>query len=127
MSQTDWVAEQRDAYNDLAEDGVMFTFTRTVKGAFDPVRGAYGPGETLTFTAPGIMKALNTSSGAAQRWQEQALIQEGDEMLLIGCGTYEPELGDRVDIDGAAWAVKGVSSLRPGVVPLLNYLLIRRA
>ena len=128
MSQTDWIAEQQDAFNDLVEDGVTFTFTRKGKGAYDPVKGAYAPGADQVFTAPGIMKLLSPSSHrAAQLWQDQALIKTGDEMLLIGCGTYDPELEDRADINGAAWAVKGMSSLRPGVVPLLNYLLIRKA
>ena len=57
MSHLNWIREQRDAYNDLLDEGVMLDFTREARGAFDPVRGAYGPGETLVFTAPGIMKS----------------------------------------------------------------------
>lgn len=124
----DWMNEQRDAHGDLLEEGVVFTFTRETKGAFDPVRGAYGPGETLVFTAPGIMKPFHSGGNkAAQVWRDASLIESGDEVLLIGCGGLLPELEDRVDIGGAAWAVKGVSVLRPGLVPLLANVLIRRA
>jgi len=123
---TAWISAQQDVYADLLEAGVMFTFSRTVKGAFDPVRGAYGPGETLVFTAPGIMKSPGRGGGAAEVWRDAALVESGDETLLVGCGGQVPALEDRVDIDGVAWVVKGVSVLRPGLVPLLAHVLIRR-
>lgn len=127
MSQTDWIAEQQDAYDDLLEDGVLFTFTREGKGKFDPITSTNAPGEDQTFTAPGIVKLMSpTTNKVAQAWQAQGLIKSGDEMLLIGCGTYTPELEDRVDLDGVAWAVKGMTTFRPGIVPLLNYLLVRK-
>ena len=128
MSQgTDWIQEQQDAFNDLAEDGVFFTFTRVGKGAFDPVKSSYAEGESEQFTAPGIMSMQSISTNkAAQKWLADGLVQAGDEILLIGVGEYDPQLEDLVDIDGAKWAVKGVTSLRPAVIPVLHYLLIRK-
>lgn len=128
MSQgADWNRERLDAEADLLEDGAVFVFTREKKGAYDPVAGAFATGEKATFSAPGIVKPLNPSvNRIALSWQAQGLILAGDEMLLVGCAAYEPELEDRAALNGQVWVVKGVSLVRPALVPVLAYLLIRR-
>lgn len=124
---TNWTREQQDVHNALQADGITFRFSRKENSGFDPIAGTYTATEDHTFTLPGF---LRTPSGAtAETWQTQGLIRTGDEMLLVACGPEEsdlPQLEDRVDISGQSWTVKGRSLTRPGLVPLLCRLLVRR-
>lgn len=124
---TDWLIEQGEVYTALLEDGVLLGFSRESRGQYDPVRGAYEDGETLVFAAPGLVRTPGSAGpGSSGAWQDQTLVQTGDEVLLIACGSYAPELEDRVDLDGETWVVKGIAAFRPGLVPLYCQLLIRK-
>ena len=124
---TNWAKEQNDAYNTLAADGVMFAFTREVKGEFDPVAGEYLPGSSEDFTAPGIIDAYNSQATYQNIWKDKSAVQIGDKIILAAGLTYDPQIGDRVIVYGEQWAVQAFSSVEPGEVPILNYLLIRKA
>lgn len=133
MSQTNWYEDQNDAYTDLAEDGAMFTFSRRQKGKPDPITGEMADTYSETFTAPGIFKLSGTGytwstgrSSAMQSMIDQGLVQVGDEVLLVAAKTYVPKLEDRVIVGEETWVLKAISSLRPGIVPILHYLVIRK-
>lgn len=123
---TDWELEQGNVYNDLLLEGVVFTFTREIKGGFNPVTGDFAETTEEIFTAPGIMKMYNSRSSYAQMWETEMSVKVGDKVLLLASGTYSPELEDRVDLQGASWRVKGFTPLQPGIVTLLQYVLIRK-
>ncbi len=124
---TDWIQEQQDAYNDLLDDGAVFSFTRQTNTKPDPISGLSEDSIIELFQAPGILKQIG--QGRAQRWYREFadLIQVGDELLLVSAKTYTPAIGDSVHINGIDWIVESFSVLRPAVVPLLYYLLIRKA
>ena len=125
---TDWTAEQREIHNDLLEDGVIFTITRTEKGYFDPILSEYVGGGTVTYTAPGIVKMPSARAVDAIGWQEGTTVQGGDKILLVSAGAgYEPKLEDVVTVSGQNLKLKAFTPLEPGEVALLYYLLVRKA
>lgn len=124
---TNWTQEQQNIYNDLSKEGVMFTFTRSGKGAFDPVSGEYATGTDFTFNAPGIEKMYNYKTSYAQSFLQQTTVQAGDKVLLLACDNNEIQLEDTVLVKGVPWAVVAFTPLSPGSIDLLRYVLIRRA
>lgn len=126
---TDWIEKQSRTRDKLAAKGVWFVFTRAGIGKPDPITSIVEDRVDSTFTAPGIM--LKGAREAAN-WnraiyaQVAALIEQGDEVLLLGAGTYDPALADAVEINGETWLVKGIGILRPALTPLLYYVVIHR-
>jgi hypothetical protein len=121
-----WPQEQLDVYNDLLEDGVVFTFTRSTPTGFDPETGAYSGGETEEYSAPGIVKRLSGRTESEIIFGAGTVIEQNDILLLLGAKNYSPQLFDETTIDGIDYRVGGVSFARPGVLPLLIYLLLKR-
>lgn len=124
---TNWNQEQQNIFNDLSKEGVMFTFTRSGKGDFDPVSGEYATGTDVTFQAPGIEKMYNYKTSYAQSFLLQTTVQAGDKVLLLACGSTGIELQDTVLVNGVPWVVTALTPLSPGGVDLMRYVLIRRA
>lgn len=125
-----WEADQRFVREELLEEGVVLSFFREEQGPFDPVTGRRAQGTTPSlsrrFTAPALMRMSAPGGSLAQAWRGQGLIMTGDEILLVAPGDYEPALEDRVAIGSERWTVKAVTTVRPGLEPLMHYLLIRR-
>lgn len=124
---TNWAKERDDAYNTLKNDGVMFTISRTIEGEFDPAAGEYGPGLDEEFTVPGIIDAYSKQAAYQNVWKDESAVQVGDKILLVAGATYNPQIGDRVTAYNEEWTVQAFSPVEPGEVPILNYLLIRKA
>lgn len=124
---TNWTQEQKNIFDGLVNDGVMFTFVRPGKGDFDPVSGEYATGTDVTFQAPGIEKMYNYKTSYAQSFLLQTTVQAGDKVLLLACGSTDIELQDTVLVNGVAWVVTALTPLSPGGVDLMRYVLIRRA
>lgn len=122
----DWPAEQLDVDETLREDGAIFTFTHIVKGDLDPISGTYPKNEKQTYEVPGILKMYQSTAYYAQRWLPEITVQATDEVLLISCTEYIPELGDLVDLNGEIFTVFAVSVLHPAKTKLLQYILIRK-
>ena len=120
---TNWQQEQNDAYIDLLEEGEVFTFVRTTNKKPDPISGKVEDALIDKFTAPGILKR---AGGIKWKREFADLVKEGDEILLCAAKTYTPEIGDMVNIEGQDWRVENFTPLRPAVVALLHYLLIRK-
>lgn len=127
----DWYAEQQEIHEDLLEEGTTFHFRRLGKGSVDPITGEREEVFDQTFSSPGIVKLqAGTPSSAWAKSGASALaglVEQGDELLLIGAMTYEPALEDRLErVTGEIWLIKGFVPFRPAEVPLLYYLLIRK-
>lgn len=127
----DWQKMQADITADLKKDGVEFVFTRQNQDAeqYDPITGSYlqEPDKLqLEFKAYGILKSLGAGSRAIS-WIAGTTVEHGDKLLLVDCSTYTPQLEDAVVLYGQAYSVKAISPLEPGIVPLIQYLLLRRA
>lgn len=123
---TNWKQEQQSIYNDLSEEGVMFTFTRPGKGVFDPTCGEYAPADDLVFQLPGIEKIYNSNVHYAQSWAAQTTVEMGDKVLMLACGNTPIQMSDTVMVGGAAWVVMAYTPLSPGSVDLLQFVLIRK-
>lgn len=127
----DWDEEQLDVYNDLKDDGVKFVFVRR-HGHIDPVSGLILDDFEERFETYGIVR-----SGAGRLalpknriWDHRFgdLVESGDEVVMIAARTYQyPQLGDETEMDGLRWKVVAVDNYRPGKLPLVCYILIRRA
>ena len=124
---TNWTQEQKNIFDGLVNDGVMFTFVRPGKGDFDPVSGEYAAADDVTFQAPGIEKMYNYKTSYAQSFLLQTTVQAGDKVLLLACGSTDIELQDTVLVNDVPWAVIALTPLSPGGVDLMRYVLIRRA
>lgn len=124
---TNWTQEQKNIFDGLVNDGVMFTFVRPGKGDFDPVSGEYAAADEVTFQVPGIEKMYNNKTSYAQSWQQQTTVQMGDKVLMLACNENDIQLQDTVYINGIAWVVIAYTPLSPGSVDLLRYVLVRRA
>lgn len=121
----EWAEDQQDAYEDLKEDGALFTFVRKSGSKPDPITGEIADDFTTSFQTYGIMTQL--SSGTDIRGQVRGFVEMGEELLLVSAKGYEhPKIEDAVEIDGIMYKVKDISTLRPGVVPILHYLSIKR-
>lgn len=119
----DWTREQAEIYAELATEGQTFTFTRRVTVEFDPVSGTAAV-EIINFQAPGLVRRL--TAGQDHYFAADTTILQGDTMLLLAGGSYEPAIGDDVTMNAEAFAVKAFSALEPGGVPLLWYVLLGR-
>lgn len=124
----DWSKEQAEIHNDLLEDGVMFTLTRTEQGEFDPIEGGYTGGGTTTFKVPGIVKLPGTRSVESVGWQPGTTVLANDKILLLSAGAgYQPRLEDVATVSGVKLKVKAFATLEPGQVALLYYVLVRKS
>lgn len=126
----DWKELQSSIAADLKSDGQEFSFTRLAREDFDPIKGAYVGETKKQFTAYGIFRSLGTvslSSSYSFHWQPETTIALGDKLLLLECSTYEPQHGDLLSLDGEDWVVAAWAYLDPSGLPLLQYLLVRRA
>lgn len=121
----EWMVERQDAYEDLREDGALFTFVRKSGSKPDPITGEIADDFTTSFQTYGIMKQL--SSGIDIRGQVRGFVVTGEEVLLVAAKGYEhPMVEDAVEIDGIMYKVKDISTFRIGVMPILHYLSVKR-
>jgi hypothetical protein len=122
-----WIQEQAEVYNDLMEDGVLLSFSRVVKGDFDPVLQAYGQESKVEFQLPGLLTKLPNNSVKSIGWLKDSVVEVGDKMLIVGCKDMNPQIDDQVELYGETWKVVAMSTLEPGMVELMHHLLIRKA
>lgn len=134
----DWKALQAQITTDLQKDGIEFFICRRPESKFDAVAGQYLPptaSDPTEFMAYGIFKSVGgsslVSSGYTFAWQEGTTIQRGDKIVLLDCSTYTPQLEDefvfKVGIAEQIWKVKAWAFLQPGLIELLQYVLLRKA
>ncbi len=119
----DWTREQAEIYAELQREGQAFIFARRITKSFDPAEGT-AAFEIEKFEAPGLVRRL--TAGRDHYFAADTTILQGDTMLLLAGGTYEPAVGDDVTMGAETFAVKAFSALEPGGVPLLWYVLLRR-
>lgn len=125
---TDWTAEQQNIYNDLLDEGFLFTFKREVLSNYDARKGEYETSTPESYQAPGIVKKVSSSNTTYEiHWGEGVTIEFGDKILLLAAGTYSPEFEDIVTLNDVDWRVKAFTYLEPALIPLLIYVLIRKA
>lgn len=125
-----WQALQTDIANDLRNDGQAFVFVRPGRGEYDPIKGQYAEAVEEQFTAYGIFKSLGTlgiSSMYSFAWQQETSIRTGDKVLLLDGAGYTPQAGDFLVFNDQKWSVVSWAFLDPSGLPLLLYLLVRRA
>lgn len=123
----DWLATQQSITADLMNEGTSFIFRRKIEAEYDPIAGVYADSGERVFTSHGIFTSSGMNPPTAFMWQTEATVEQGDIILLLDCAAYSAQLGDLVKIDGVDWFVKSYAPLRPGGVPLLQYVLIKRA
>lgn len=124
----DWQKMQADITSDLRKDGVEFTFTRKPESEYDPEIGSYLPisdNQMQEFKAYGIIKSLGSSQNAL--WLAGTTVENGDKMLLVDCSTYKPQLEDSTELYNEIYTIKAIGIIEPGIIPLIQYLLIRKA
>jgi len=100
--------------------GTPITYTRTTQGAFDPVTGTYGPGETATHE----IKA-SAPADYAQDAIDGTLVQTGDFKLLIAAADlpFVPRLSssdtqDTITLDATDYNIIRVWPLYAGDDPI---------
>lgn len=133
---TNWKQEQKEAYNDLLDDGALFTFVRKHKGKPDPVDGRMEEEFTETFKTPGILVTnhnrdyrfygMSLDLFSREYNKPQGLRLQNTDTMLVAAMTYpNPLPEDRVEINGVVWVVVGSASVRTATVALLHYLTIK--
>jgi len=122
-----WIQEQNEVYNDLMEDGVLLYFSRRVKSEFDPIKTKYGQANEVKFQLPALIVKISNNSVKSIGWLKESAIEVGDKMLLVAHSDMSPQIDDRVELYDEAWKVVNMSTLEPGMVPLMHHLLIRKA
>lgn len=101
----------------LQKFGQQLTFTRTTRGAYNPVTGQASE-STTTFTKYAcIFDYSEADSGGLT-------IEAGDRRLLAEAGDYQ--VGDTVAIDGSIYRVMNVSISQPAATGLSATLQVRR-
>ena len=83
----------------LEQFGEKLTFSRQVKGAYNPETGGYLADTTETFTAGCFFTAFDS------REIDGSLIQAGDSKVLIDAVGTAPQPGDTLDKRGVVYRV----------------------
>jgi hypothetical protein len=90
--------------------GAKATFTRTVRGAYDPITQTETGGETLTFTLP----ALGMAPGKSAEYRIGSLERRNIVELHVAPGlSTTPQPGDTVSWAGADWKVIWANAMDP--------------
>lgn len=104
----------------IKDKGQLITFSREVKGVFDPDAGSYGPGSVSTFDANGATfdYSLPEIDGVN--------ILRGDSRSYIESTAYIPEVGDTCVIDGVKWRIQDPRPLSPSGITVIYDIQLRK-
>ena len=101
----------------LQKFGKQYTFTRTVKGAYNPATGTTSDTSSTYLKYACIFDYSNSDSGGLT-------IEAGDRRMLAEGHSYE--VGDTVAIDGEAYRIVSVSLNKPSETALSANLQVRQ-
>lgn len=116
-----------DFYNNLANTasgllknyGKQLTFTRSVKGTYNPSNGSFASESTTTYKAYGAVlsyKAIEVDG---------TNILSSDLKLILEKSKKEPQVNDTVVIDSKVYFVISVSPIKPAGVGVVTNCQLR--
>lgn len=115
----------KQAASAIKSAGKSLTFTRETPGTKDPRTGTSNPSTFTTFTANAL--ALEYSAkDAGLSYIEGTTVRTDDKKVLVEVGSYKPDMGDKVTIQGVDFEVIGIQTLAPGGIDLMYTLQVRR-
>lgn len=133
---TEALQDQKDAYDDLLEDGMVVSITRYHKQPPDPITGKREEVFTEHFEAPAIYITNHNKDYRFYGWgfdlfsrdenPPQGLRLQGTDTLLVAALTYpDPKELDEIELNGIIWKVSGRFTVEPSGVPIIHYLTIK--
>lgn len=121
----DWVQTQQEIVADFSEDGTAFTFTRKIKGEYDPIEGTYSEdSHIVTFTSCGFIKNRSLIIQDGAHYSNGTLIEASDIVVLLD-GSNDILIGDSVQVDDQVFSVVSVTCSKLGGVPLTYTVALR--
>lgn len=120
----DYQAIALDAAAAIADAGMSITIRRPAADrVFDPVEGEWtGGGAPVDTVALGVV--LPSLPGWTST-HDAALIEPGDQFILLEAGGVEPVLTDRAIAEGREYQIVEMERLAPAGVPVLYTLRVR--
>lgn len=109
----------------LAQFGQPVTVARHVSVSTDPLTGDDLGGVTNEYAPNGVL--LNYSAKEAGDAREAGTeIRTSDRKLLLEPFEVEPEQTDSITVDGGAWTIIRIKTLRPAGQTVLHEIQVRK-
>lgn len=117
-----------DTLSLLQEAGAQVQVARKVPGIVDPVsERTIVPGTDQLFSVIAVLDNPTGRSNSYITKRLETLFKGGDQILLVGAGTYEPQPLDKVTLStGEVYRVVEYDPVRPGGVVILYVILARK-
>lgn len=104
----------------ITEKGQLITFTREIKGAYDPDTGGFAPGSLETFDANGAVFDYSF------REIDGVNILNGDCRCYLEATDYVPDVDDTCVIGGVKWRVQDPMPLSPSGIDVIYDVQLRK-
>lgn len=99
--------------------GQTISVTRTTGATIDPVTGAAVAGTDTVYSPKGILKKYPDDVIDGTR------IETGDRELILD-NTIEPDLSDKVTVQGEQWTIVNVTSVNPAGTAIVFFCQVRK-